>query len=81
MELLDQWTQASQDQCRYCWCLPTCSMGCLATVGNDGKVTEEAKERGCAMHRRSMDDLLVKYSSILEENPNAFDYTADFKFQ
>lgn len=79
--LLDQWTQASQDQCRYCWCLPTCSMGCLATVGDDGKVTKEAKKRGCAMHRRSMDDLLVKYSSILEENPNAFDCTAGFEFQ
>ncbi len=77
MILLEQWIQASQDQCRYCWCMPTCHVGCFATVSENGKVTQEAKNRACAAYRRSMDRFLTEYCDILEENPKAFDYMAD----
>lgn len=74
MALLEQWIQASQDQCRYCWCMPTCHVGCFATVSEDGKVTQKAKNKVCVDYRRSMDRFLVEYCDILEENPKAFDY-------
>jgi len=74
--LLDRWTQASRDQCRYCWCLSCCRVGCFANVAQEGLVTREAKQKACALHRRWMHQVLTEYCDILEENPRAFDYTA-----
>ena len=76
-KLLDLWTQSCQEECRYCWCLSHCHMGCLATVEEDGELTEAAKRNACARYRRSMHDLLVEYCRVLEENPKAFEYVAD----
>ena len=78
--LLDRWNRAGGDQCRYCWCLPTCQVGCFATVGEDGTVTQEAKRRACAVCRHRTHQLLMEYCSILEENPKAFDYAAKLGF-
>ena len=81
MALLDKWSQANRDQCRYCWCLPLCGVGCLATVGNDGILRPDDKKKACAQHRQTMHFVLIDYCSVLEENPTAFDYTADFVLQ
>jgi len=81
MVLLTQWAEPSREECRYCWCLPTCRAGCVATVESDGVVTEEAKKTACASHRRQMHETITEYCSILEENPSAFDYMADFQVQ
>ena len=79
--LLERWTQASQDQCRYCWCLPICRVGCFATLGGDGKMTRESKRQACAGFRRSTHYLVAAYSAVLEENPKAFDYAAGIEFR
>ena len=76
MALLDRWIQANHDQCRYCWCLSWCRVGCFANVGEKGVVTRESKQKACSLHRRSMHQLLTEYCDILEENHRAFDYTA-----
>ncbi|KKL93097.1 hypothetical protein LCGC14_1878100 [marine sediment metagenome] len=79
MVLLDQWNGASRDQCRYCWCLATCNVGCFATLNEGGQVTQEAKAKACAICRGSTHHLLMEYCSILEENAKAFDYMADLE--
>jgi hypothetical protein len=56
-------------------------MGCLATVEEDGNVTQQGKEHACARHRRDMHRLLENYCGVLEENPTAFDYTAEYVMQ
>jgi uncharacterized protein len=80
MSLLADWARAGGDQCRYCWCVSHCSMGCFATMEGDGPITEEGKRIGCARYRRHMDRLLRAYVGILEANPRALDYTAKFQF-
>ncbi|MFB3890664.1 MAG: radical SAM protein [Phycisphaerae bacterium] len=78
--LLERWHAASAGQCRWCWCLPMCMVGCFATVREGGKLTPAAKQRACAAHRRNMHKLLVEYCGVLEENPKAFDYAKEIVF-
>ena len=80
VDLLDRWTRASRDQCRHCWCLPTCAVGCFASLDDDGTVTERAKRKACAGCRRQTHQLLTDYCEILEENPKAFDYMSEINF-
>jgi hypothetical protein len=44
-------------------------------------LTAEAMAGACSVQRRDLHDLLVSYCSILEENPNAFDYSAQMMIQ
>ncbi|HUT62284.1 MAG TPA: radical SAM protein [Phycisphaerae bacterium] len=81
MALLDKWAKASEDQCRFCWCLSHCNAGCLASLDEGGAITVAAKKRLCARYRRHMHHLLREYVGVLEENPKAFDYTEKFQFQ
>lgn len=80
MALLGNWTKSSPEQCRFCWCVSHCHVGCLATVGQDGQVSREAKTRACAMCRRQLHGILCQYAAILEENPHAFDYSENVEF-
>lgn len=78
--LIQQWVEASKEQCRYCWCLPTCSMGCLATIGNENGFSRDDKNKACLLHRRHMHRVIEDYCHILEENSAAFDYANDIEF-
>lgn len=80
LALLREWQQASSDQCRFCWCLPTCTAGCFATVGTTDGVNAQAMQAQCASHRQRMHRLLTDYCSILQANPQAFDFVGDMEF-
>lgn len=69
--LLVRWAAAARDRCRYCWCLPTCKVGCFATLPD---LTPEAMAKACAACRRQTHYLLTQYCAVLEENPRAFDF-------
>lgn len=79
--LLERWNHCAGDQCRQCWCVSNCHVGCFATVGDNGGLTAEAMAGACTVQRKELHNLLVSYCSILEENPNAFDYTAQMMIQ
>jgi uncharacterized protein len=72
--LVNHWVRTNRNQCRYCWLLNSCLMGCVATVGDGSPISEQAKRRACAAHRRNMGRLIVEYCEILEKNPHAFDF-------
>ncbi len=74
-QLLHDWTHLNADECQYCWCLPTCQVGCWENVSDGSRPTTSLKKQACAHHRRQMRELLIRYCSILEENPHAFDFT------
>lgn len=76
--MLGKWNRVSGDDCRHCWCVGTCDVGCFATVG---MVTAKAKRQACAAHRRMMHRLLEEYCRVLEANPTAFDYTSEIQFE
>lgn len=80
LALLAKWASAGGDECRRCWCMPTCMAGCFATVEEAGEVTPAAKGQACALHLRNMHALLADYCTILEDNPRAFDFVKDMTF-
>ncbi len=75
--LLHDWVELGKDECRSCWCLPMCQVGCWRE-GFDGKtITAEEKKIACQSHRRDMSRLIVDYCTILENNSKAFDFSKD----
>ena len=80
MEIIHRWMESGNTQCRYCWCLPTCGVGCLATLGDENGFSREAKDKACAFHRRNMHRIVEDYCRILEKNPKAFDYANEISF-
>jgi uncharacterized protein len=78
-QLLGDWTNLNNRECQYCWCLPTCQVGCWQNVSDGTRPTVLLKKQACAGHRREKHELLVRYCSILEENPHAFDFTKNIE--
>jgi uncharacterized protein len=74
-QLLRDWTDLNKEECRYCWCLSTCQVGCWQDVCDGSKPTLALKRKACAAHRQQMHRLLIDYCSVLEKNPHAFDFT------
>jgi len=74
--LLEKWITATNTECRYCWCLPVCDVGCFANVNENGKISMESKQKACGEFRQRMHKTLCDYCHVLENNPNAFDYMA-----
>ncbi len=79
LAMLERWHAARGDACRGCWCLSNCMVGCFANAGNEP--SRQSMAEACAAHRAATHRLLVQYCQILEENPAAFDYSAEFSFQ
>lgn len=81
MSLLELWNRSAGDQCRHCWSVSNCTVGCFASVGNSRGITAEAMSAACRLQRQELHNLLVSYCSILEENSHAFDYTAQISVE
>lgn len=76
-QLLHDWVELGKDECRSCWCLSMCQVGCWRE-GFDGEtITAEEKRIACQSHRRDMSRLLIDYCTVLEKNPKAFDFSKD----
>jgi uncharacterized protein len=74
-QLLNDWANLNKEECQYCWCLRTCQVGCWQNVSDGSRPTTRLKKQACARHRQQMHRLLIRYCSVLEENPHAFDFT------
>jgi uncharacterized protein len=75
--LLREWVDMNKDQCRTCWCLRECNMGCMATTNNGERPTPELKRHLCQNHRQQQHELLVDYCRVLEKDPTNLDYMDD----
>ncbi len=72
--LLSDWVDFTKDQCRYCWCLHTCKLGCWSNISDGERPTGLLKKTACEWHRRLAHKMLVDYCTVLEKNPHALDY-------
>jgi uncharacterized protein len=73
-QILDGFVDLGKDECRFCWCLPTCSAGCVLTVMENGKLSKKARREACAAYRKTTNRTLRSICRILEKNPHALDY-------
>ena len=74
-QLLSDWVDLSKNECKYCWCLSTCQVGCWQGIRDSSNMTVMAKKEACAKHRWRMDNLIINYCTVLEKNPHAFDFS------
>ena len=72
-QLLADWVTMSSEQCRDCWCLPLCGVGCWSKVCAE-KADQAEKLSACMNEQNAKHQLLIKYSTVLENNPHALDY-------
>lgn len=72
--ILDDFVTLGKEECRFCWCLPTCNAGCMLTVMENGRLSSKARQTACAAHRQITDRTLRNMCRVLEQNPHALDY-------
>lgn len=72
--LYQRFFDCNKNQCKYCWCIRMCHIGCFQNVREQYAVTTKAKQDACEGHRSITSKLLANYCDVLEKNPNAFDY-------
>jgi uncharacterized protein len=70
--LLDRYIALSEPECTRCWALGLCR-ACFAAANSRG-LSARAKRAFCTTERANTLNALVRYCSILERNPRAFDY-------
>lgn len=73
--MLEKFTALSRDECKFCWCLPTCDAGCHVAVYENGKFSKIAKQQFCSSCRKVTHQTMVDMCEVLEQNPRAFDYS------
>ncbi len=80
--LAKYFTECTHAQCKNCWCLPMCQIGCYSAIRERISFTKALKEHHCEEHRRYMQNMLVQYCELLERNPHALDHTSmDYQTQ
>jgi radical SAM protein with 4Fe4S-binding SPASM domain len=73
-QILDEFVNLGKEECRFCWCLPTCSAGCVLTVMEKGRLSPTARRDACAAHRETTHRTLRSICRVLEKDPHALDY-------
>ena len=72
-DLMDQYASVIGEDCRRCWAVRLCRM-CFVHAVRDGRFDLEKTRENCELQRRRLHLSLVRYSTILESDPEAFDY-------
>ncbi|MFH1741053.1 MAG: SPASM domain-containing protein, partial [bacterium] len=72
--LVNDFTTPTIEECKECWCIRICSVGCLSEMMIDGIPNGELKRRGCRRVRAERHAELVGMCTLLEENPEALEH-------
>lgn len=78
--ILAEFVNLEKEDCRFCWCLPTCNAGCVLTVMREGQLSRDARRQACAMHRQDTHRTLTSICRVLEKDPRALDYLRNITF-
>ncbi len=79
--MLEKYITLFKDECKFCWCLPTCNAICHVDVSDNGQFSKEAKHRCCICCRKSTHQVMVDMCTVLEKNPHAFDYSKSINLE
>lgn len=79
MSIAREYVMYSESDCINCWAAKICG-ACFATAVKNNRFDIERKREQCVVLREARHIDLVTYASIMEENPNAFDFTKDMIF-
>ena len=73
--LIDEFCSTTELDCCRCWAARLCPV-CFAPIvpGDDQKTTANEKRQTCQSARESVHDALIKFYSVIESDPKAFDF-------
>jgi radical SAM protein with 4Fe4S-binding SPASM domain len=74
--LMDRYAGESLSDCADCWALRLCSL-CYTSAKHGDTFDIERKRQRCTRQRNTWDGMLQMYTTILEQNPKAFDFVKD----
>ena len=75
-KLVEDYIEMSETDCSKCWASRLCGM-CFATSRRGDKLAIDSKRKACVAQRDHLGRSLQTYVSILEANPQAFDFVKD----
>jgi uncharacterized protein len=76
-KLLETWRSLNETECLNCWALRLCKL-CWVHARKGDKLVLERMRKSCKNMRESLDIYLSFYASVMEKNPNAFDFLKTF---
>lgn len=72
--LVDDLTNPTAEDCKNCWCLRMCGVGCADGIIEDGRVCPAKKKAHCDQVRARRADELVGMMCLLEQEPRALEH-------
>lgn len=79
LNLINHYLESSTPECIQCWAVRLCSL-CFASSRRGDKLSFCRKKQHCFVERKTLHNALVTYSTILEQNPYAFDFVKKMIF-
>jgi len=73
-QLIDKYIAISTEDCTKCWAVRLCSL-CFFMARRGDRLDRGRKMDYCAQERAGIDSALRMYTTILERNPSAFEFT------
>ena len=82
LRLIDEYGSVIQEDCCRCWANRLCPM-CFAMITPDEQqqLSARGKRAGCQRTRATVHDALVRYYSVLEQDPHAFDFMEEVSLE
>ncbi|MFH1739742.1 MAG: radical SAM protein [bacterium] len=73
-ELVDDFTKMSEEDCKSCWCLRMCGIGCTRDMIVGGSPSAEKKIAACYRLRECRHHDLIHMTTLLEKDPAVLDH-------
>jgi uncharacterized protein len=76
--LIENYILNSEKECLSCWAVRLCDL-CYVSTKRGDLMDFERKKEICINHKNFLNRMFITYATIMENNPNAFDFTKNVK--
>jgi uncharacterized protein len=76
--LIENYILNSEKECLSCWAVRLCDL-CYVSTKRGDLMDFERKKEICINHKNFLNRMFIMYATIMENNPNAFDFTKNVK--
>jgi len=76
--LMENYIVNSEKECLKCWAVRLCDL-CYQSIKKGSIISFERKKEWCKNHKFFLNDAFITYATIMENNPNAFEFSKNIK--
>jgi len=76
--LVENYITNSEKECLNCWAIRLCDL-CYVNTKSGAGINFERKKEWCNGHKNFLNTSFITYATIMESNPNAFDFVKNVK--